>query len=530
MADVKRYWYLFAIGTLVFALAIAWWFLRYKTPRLPPLDIPGLEKVEQVESDYGHIKAIATVKYLGVTYDCSFTVNIDANGELILPTKDQALTPIVSEDESLEIWKDQIKLGALPIVLAVNRESDNIYLVGPRGGSLKPMVVKPGMVNLAIFDQDTVIRGQEGVRVKVLRAGREVDDAKLPLATRLGNDPGVVEVQDVQVFGIGGVGIFNIYTGKTEIKRGNNNILPVGRFVGNHTWFDKGVYLGSSDVGYCANGDTINILSSDRKEVVLKDLDPKMVEGNGCLPDGSLVALAGGKLVNVHKDGTTSDIDFQSASPVSVSGGLIVSGKTLYDVAQGKAFDAGVDFDYIAFGVAIQNSSGKLQAYRLAPEGPQTIWTKASHLAKNAKLVVVRQGIVFFDMGDRCTEYLDVRTGASGRALSALGKKDQLDIIEGDGLCFPNGSRIKQGVVCVTEDGKLLWGRTGEKPKRIGAYGVAVEDRTGRKTTYDISTGEEVTSWIWTNMNIASLDEAYFTLIVNGNHTIFVQRLIRPYK
>jgi len=522
---------LFVAGfVLLVALGLVWYFTRYVPPKVPELAIPGLETVSEVERDYSHVLLSATVKYLGNSYICSLDLKIGSDSKLILPTKDQVFTAIVSEEDGLELWRDNRKIGKLPIVFISDKNEDgSIYLVGPVGESLRPVFVKSGMVNLATFKYDTIIRGQEGVRIQVYKEIKQIDDGKLPMMVRLGDKIGRADIKDgLQVWGIGGTGVFNVYAGYTQLKKGQNEVMPVGRFTGSDAWFDKGRFLGASDVAYALSGEKINIIGEVQKEVAVPGIDTSLVEGDSVLADGNIVLGSNGTLVSLDKTGAIKDLGFVPSEKAMVSGNFIVSGENVFDTKTKKTYKVPDKYNFLADGVFVTSQNGKLLARSFVDGSLKTLWEKPCKIGDGSSISIISGSLVFLYKGDRCTEFFDVRTGKSGYDQGLLVEKPEIEIVQGEGLCFPSGLRIKNGIVCVNQKGKMVWGRAGENQKRFGAFGVWVSSKTTAvNTIYDVRNGNEIMYWEWPTIAPKIINAEYLCFVSGNDHTVFVKRTLK---
>lgn len=522
---------LFVTGfVLVIALGLVWYFARYVPPEIPELDIPGLETISEVERDYSHVLLSATVKYLGNSYVCSLDLKIGTNSRFILPTKDQVFTAVVSEEEGLELWRDNRKVGKLPIVFISDKNEDgSIYLVGPAGESLRPVFVKSGMVNLATFKYDTIIRGQEGVRVQIYKETKQIDDGKLPMMVRLGDKTGRADIKDgLQVWGIGGTGVFNVYAGYTQLKKGQNEVMPVGRFTGSDAWFDKGKFLGASYVAYTLSGEKVNIISEGQKEVTVPGISTSLVEGDPVLADGSIVLGSNGKLVSLDKTGAVRELGFAPSGKARISGNFVISGKDAFDTKTGRTYKVPDKYDFLVDGVFVNIQNGKLFARSFIDGSLKTIWEKPCKIDDGPSISIVSGSLVFLYRGDGCTEFFDVRTGKSGYDHGLLVEKPEVEVVQGEGLCFPSGLRIKNGIVCVNQKGKMVWGRAGENQKRFGAFGVWVSSKTTAvNTIYDVRNGNEIMYWEWPVIVPKLINAEYLCFVSGDDYTVFVKRTLK---
>jgi hypothetical protein len=284
-----------------------------------------------------------------------------------------------------------------------------------------------------------------------------------------------------------------------------------------------------SDVCYILQGDKIVILGQERAEAELTNVEIKGVEGDPITKDGKLVVKADGKYLIVSKDGKVSEIGFSTDLPVTVSGKVLISGKRAYDLAHGKEFVFDEKYWWIADGVLISQLGDELVGKMVTSDGIEEIWRVKldKPLKEDAKLSKVKSDIYFFRMGNNCTELINVSTGKCGKNIDLL-SFDILETIEGEGLSFPNGYRIKQNIVCTDENGKPLWARNGTKPGRVGATSVLVwDDKTNTNVIYDIINGNEVISWKGTGLSVKRLNNSHLVATVNANHLIFVQRVIK---
>lgn len=528
MAMRKSFLWLFVfVGVAI--IVVAWLALRYIPPEVPDnLAIPGVISYKETERNSQEILMEAKVSYLGTEYNARFALKLDAKGQIVLPGSDEVFTTVVAEEEGLELWRDTEKIGKLPIVFITGRNDAGIYRVGPPGTSLRPVSVRPGIQNLAVFHFDTEIQGIEGVSVTLFRDGRQFDAGKLPMITRLGGKQGIAKIDGVQVKGIGGTGVFSVFYSEHKLREGVNKILPTARFVGYTTWHDGGTFLGMSDVCYILQGDKVVILGQERAEAELTNVDLKGVEGDPITKDGRLVVKADGKYLIVSKDGKVSEIGFTTDLPVTVSGNMLVSGKRAFDLTNGKEFAFEEKYWWIADGVLLSQLGNELVGKTIASDGIQEKWRVklAKPLKEDAKISKVKNDVFFFRMGKSCTEFINVLTGKCGKNIDIL-TFDSLETIEGEGLAFPNGFRIKQNIVCADENGKPLWARNGTKPERVGATSVLVwDDKAMANVIYDIVNGNEVISWKGSGLSVKRLNKSHLAATVNVNHLIFVQRLI----
>lgn len=521
-------WLFVFIGVAI--IVVAWLALRYMPPKVPEnLDIPGIISYEETGRTNREVSINAKVSYLGAEYDANLTLKLDSNGQIVLPAEDEVFTTVVAEEESLELWRDTEKIGRLPIVFIANRNDASIYRVAPPGTSLRPISVRPGIQNLAVFHFDTEIQGMEGVTVKLFRDGKQFDSGKLPMITRLAGKEGVAKIDGVQIKGIGGTGVFSVFYDEHKLRVGTNKILPSARLLGYACWHESGTFLGMSDVCYILQGDKVTILGAQRAESELANVDIKGVVGDPVTKDGRLIIKTDGKYVLVSKDGKVDSINFSSDIPVSVSGNLIIADKRVYDLESRKEFLPNQKYWWVADGVFISQVGKDLIGISVGAEGMHEIWRLrlSKPLSTDAKLMRALNGIYYFRMGNSCSDYLDVSTGKCGKSVSLLGMK-ALDIFEGEDLSFPNGNKIKQNIVCTDEQGKPLWARIGTKPASFGATGVVVWDEKAQSTIiYDVTNGNEIASWKGTGILPKMLAESHFAATINKNHVIFIQRTIK---
>lgn len=525
----KSYLWLFVfIGVAI--IVVAWLAFRYISPKVPEnLEIPGVVSYEETGRTNREVSINAKVSYLGAEYDANLTLRLDSNGQIVLPAKDEVFTTVVAEEEGLELWRDTEKIGRLPLVFIANRNDTSIYRVAPPGTSLRPISVRPGIQNLAVFHFDTEIQGMEGVTVKLFRDGKQFDSGKLPMITRLAGKEGVAKIDGVQIRGIGGTGVFSVFYDEHKLRVGTNKILPTARLLGYTCWHESGFFLGMSDVCYILQGDKVAILGAQRAESELANVDTKGVVGDPVTKDGKLVIKTDGKYILVSKDGKVDPINFSSDMPVSVSGNLIIADKRVYDIESKKELTFNQKYLWVADGVFISQVGVNLIGTLVGAEGMREIWRLrlTKPLSTDAKLLKASNGIYYFRMGNTCSEYLEVSTGKCGKNITLLGM-NALDVFDGEDLSFPNGNKIKQSIVCTDLQGKPLWARMGTKPASFGATGVIVWDEKAQSTIiYDVTNGNEIASWKGAGIQPKMLDQSHFAIIVNENHVIYVQRTIK---
>ncbi|HQH49693.1 MAG TPA: hypothetical protein PLM45_07510, partial [Caldisericia bacterium] len=92
----------------------------------------------------------------------------------------------------------------------------------------------------------------------------------------------------------------------------------------------------------------------------------------------------------------------------------------------------------------------------------------------------------------------------------------------------PSGLRIKNGIVCVNQKGKMVWGRAVENQKRFGAFGVWVNSKTTAvNTIYDVRNGNEIMYWEWPTIVPKIINAEYLCFVSGNDHTVFVKRTLK---
>jgi len=530
---MKKWLWVSCSVIVIIGVIVTWIFLRWRPAEIPKdLYIPGLESLREVDRSYEHIDFIAKIKHLGITYDCALELKIDQNNQLVLPTTDEAFTVVVSDEKDLELWRDDRKVGNVPIVFIALRHDPGFYRVGPPGSSQRPIVVSPNMVNLVSYVYDTVIKSPESIKIKVLKSGKEIASGEIPLNLKVGDDEVKVIVDGVQVRGYAGTGAFQFFTGEFPIKKGIHSIVASGRIFGANLWHEDGVFLGT-DSGYGSlNEDKICfvgkdgmvvLLGNNRKEVRINDVRFDKLYGYPMINTPNVYVTSNDKLYIVNSKG-----DLSTKSDFQESSAWITPFYNLSPIpkSQMKPILANIN-KFMLEHLHIHYQQGCM--IYSSPKSNNSIYSVKFDLTETAVLHRLDDKIIYFTDGNKCTEFMNVETGYTGLDIKNLQNKGILDWIKGDGLIFPSGHRVRKGITCLDAQGRTLWVRSDGEIERIGAIGLKVTNKqTGEVSCYDVHDGQLLASWKSVDACMAFLDERYMVITINNNHTIFIQRTINP--
>jgi len=530
---MRKWFWIACVLILVVGVVVAWMVLRWRPLEIPKdLYIPGLESFTEVDRNYEHINIIAKIKHLGTTYNCALELKIDQNGQLVLPNNDESFTVVVSDESNLELWRDDRKIGNVPVVFIAPRHDPGFYRVGPPGSSQRPIAVSSNMVNLVTYVFDTVIKSPESVMVKVLKNDKEIASGRIPLNLKLGDGEAKAVIVGVQIRGYAGTGAFQFFTGDFPIKKGVNSIVAAGRILGADLWHEDGVFLGTNSgygdlnedkVCFIGKTDKIVLLGKNRKEVIVGNIQFDRLYGYPIKNTSSVYVSSSNKLQIVDTQAKlTLDSNFQEF-PAWIS-----PFQNLLPIPKRRMGPILADLNrFMLDQFHITYQEGHLKC--ISQQTRNLLYSVKFHLPETAVLQRYNNNVIFFTDGNRSTEFMDIKTGNTGSDLKNLQKKEVLDWITGDGLVYPSGHRIKKGIVCLDTQGRTLWARQDGRIERIDTLGIKVtNEKTGEVSCYDVRNGQLLASWKNVDADIPFLDERYMVISVQGNHTIFVQRTIKP--
>jgi len=477
------------------------WFIFADRPIAPPeIRIPGFQSMEMVSSDQRGADFMVTVQHLGMEYFCGLHIALSANSEWVLPLSDELFTVVVSDEKGLELTSNNQLIGRVPVVFIAPVNNSRTYRVGGPGQSKKPIYVKSGVVNLASFDSNTLIRGVEGLRVKVFSDGIETASGRLPMAVNLEKIATLV-VDGLQTRTLTGKGLIQGYWGNQIIREGTNSILPQGRFTG----VDMVSFHGFPYA--IKNNEIILINTSENKmiryngetthEILLQDTIPQLNKINHIRKNGDVIFLSeDSELFSVSTEGMISKINHDlDTSNIFASGDFLIStGGKILNLETGKVGTFKNDYEFFHDEIGMTFENGTLSGWELSEDDEKNIWTLEANLSEEMKMTSVNDDVVFFTLGNICTMYLDVKQGLSSMTLDEFVLDGPLEWITNREMNFPGGEGIQPGIVVFDSSGEMAWSRPGGNIQRVGFNNVMITSDDEIRV-YDLGSGIETCSW-----------------------------------
>ncbi len=477
------------------------WFIFADRPIVPPeIRVPGFQSMEMISSDRRGADFTVVVQHLGMEYFCDLHIALSANSEWVLPLSDELFTVVVSDEKGLVLTSNNQLIGRVPVVFIAPINNSRTYRVGGPGQSKKPIYVKSGVVNLASFDSNTLIRGVEGLRVKVFSDGKETASGRLPMAVNLEKSATLV-VDGLQTRTLAGKGLIQGYWGNQIVREGTNSILPQGRFTG----IDMVSFQGFPYA--IKNNEVILINTTDNKmirfdgetthEILLQDSIPQLNKINHIRKNGDVIFLSEENvLYSVSTEGIVSKIKHDlDTSNIFASGDFLIStGGKILNLETGKTGTLKNNYKHFHDGIGIMFEDKTLSGWELSEDDEKNIWTLRADLSEEMKMIPVNDDVVFFTLGNVCTMYLDVKQGLSSLTLDEFVLDNPLEWITNREMNFPGGEGIKPGIVVFDSSGEMAWSRPGGNIQRVGYNNVMITSDDEIRV-YDLGSGIETCSW-----------------------------------
>ncbi len=486
---------------VILIIGVIWYISSDKMPSIPNLNIPGKQSVEVISTDNRGADLLVKIKHLGMDYDCNLHLALSKDRKWILPLSDELFTVVVADESGLELSSNNSVIGRVPVVFIAPVNSSRTYRVGGVGQSKKPIYVKAGSVNLVSFDSNTLIRGTDGIRVRVFDGEKELSEGRIPLAINL-EEQATLVIEDIQTRVLSGKGLIQGYWGAQDVRPGTNSIAPSGRFTGIDIQKFEGMFFGKTNnslVTYNEKTKQFTTFNGVNSHVIALDenLTPDRLGFNHVTELGEIIyKTESGKYVFITAEGkvevlnTTEGIDF-----TIITGDLLISDSG--NIFNFRTQDSGIirnKYDFFHDGIGLMYDGEFLTGYELSVNSEDFMW--ALQVDRPAtEMIHVKDDIVFFTDGKACTMYVDIRQGLSSMVLDEFVLDNPLEMIDNHDLNFPGREGINEGVLAFGADGEMAWSRPGGMyMERVGVNAVMVAG--GEEIhVYDIKTGIETCSW-----------------------------------
>ena len=472
--------------------------------------IPGFKSAVIVsESGFKQVWRVR-VADSGKESDCILTLNIDADGNIIYPEKDEVFTTVLIDDAGYELYGNSGKLGVLPGIF-ITKLDEKGFMAGKPGSEKRPVDISTGKVNTVNFEKDTVITGPEGLSVRVLVDRIEIATGKLPLNLTLGRSKAVVEIEEMFVSKKISSGLIHVFSGSQQVSPGTNQIKSSAQTVGSEVWFHKGDFVGFQDgICFVSENDKVFFKQNDKEMNYLTPLiDPS--RGVAMLDNQLFWVGRDGTLTKTSPDGKITGSDFYVTGRLELSGKYLIAGKKIVDSSLARI--NGIDYwDWTKDGCFLTLDSGKLKC-----SGKKN-WTLATDITANARLESIDGKRAFFSLDGRVTQEFEVETGyiSDPEGLMLTGSGD---------INFPDGVYVKDGVQTDT-NGKSIWNRKNWYLQRFGAVGVyASNSDTGEAEVIAHDTGMKALFWQGSNVKPLALTPNYCVFSLDG-YVVSVERTL----
>lgn len=488
------------VAIAIIAIGFLWHVSIFRPPELPPVHIPGMQSIEMISYDNRGGDFDVTIKYLGMEYECNLYIAISAEGKWILPREDEVFTVVVSDEKNLVLTANNKTIGRLPIVFISLIDNSKTYRMGAPNQSKKPIFVSEGSVNLAHVDSNTLIRGAEGLRVKVFEEGVEIASGRLPLAVNIQNLC-VLAIEGLQTRALSGKGLIQGYWGIRDIYEGTYSVYPSGRFTGVDLIKLEGYILASTDnhmVLVSKTFDSITLWDGESTHrIELDDITVRPGRFAHITPDGSLVFTSvDDRLFIADKEGIIKEL-FWSAEPsdIKISGDILISGDgSLFNPITGEEGNLNIYFDFIHGGCGMRIEDNELTGWKLSTENIERVWSVDAVDMEGAEMTTVSSDIIYFTDGNLCTQFLNVTNGFTSEVPDIFAEPAPLEWINDRVLNFPGGEGIDEGILAFDADDEMVWSRPGGHLSQVGHQAVMVT--SGDEIhVYDLGTGIETCSW-----------------------------------
>jgi hypothetical protein len=473
--------------------------------------IPGFKSAKLVYGDKFDKIYDITVVDGGRELHCKLNLKVDANGNLILPGKDEIFTTVLSEQSNLTLSDDSGKLGQIPGVFITKVDSKQNFHVWSPGKNEVPVDIETGKINNLSLNLDTIIKGSEGMAVSVTSNGSEIASGKLPLKLSLGKTKATATIDGLFVSQMLSSGLFHVFNGSQPVSAGTNTIKPIAQTVGNSIWFHKGEFVSLQD-GVCVVADNGKVFyKKDKNDVSVEtpDIDPS--KGAVILGDVSLfwVNLSGTVMTN-QTGKTAIPTSLRASRPLDKSGDYLIVDGHAYDVAL-KPFNPLPGWQWSVDGCFMKMDKGFLVCTG------KSSWKAKAQIPIGSNCQISSKGKAFFSFGSKVSKPFELTTGQT----------EDIDgiVLEGTGeMNFPDGTSVKDNIQ-TNIDGKSIWRRIGWTLEKKGTSGVlCFNKKTGELELINADNGLKILFWNDEDIIIDYLDVDWLVFSLNG-YTICVKRL-----
>jgi len=485
----------------IIAIGFLWYMSIYRPPYLPSLQIPGMQSIDMVSYDNRGAHFDVTVKHLDMEYVCNLYIALSAEDKWVLTDEDEVFTVVISDERNLDLTANNKMIGRVPIVFISPISNSRTYRIGAPNQSKKPVSVAEGSVNLVSPDSNTLIRGAEGLRVKLFENRDEIASGMLPLAVSIENRC-VLSIDGLQTRALSGKGLIQGYWGIRDIYEGTYSVYPSGRFTGVDLVKLEGCTIAKRDDLMALVSKTFDAIDLWNGESTHRiDLGDITVRPGGfahIASDGSLAfSSTDRQLFMADSDGKIEKLQWEAEpSEIVTSGDILISDDgsvlNLISEEQGK-LERNYDFYHAGLGMSIEDNT--LTGWRLTVNGEEKVWSIEASNMNNAEMNIVSSDIVYFTNDGRCTQFINVGSGFTSEVPEIFEESTPLVWVDAHELSFPGGEGVENDVVAFDGDDNLVWRRPGgHYLSRVGHRAVMVvgDDEI---YVYDLRTGIEACSW-----------------------------------
>lgn len=496
------------IAVIITGLSI---FLLTK-PTLPQEfpTIPGFKSAKLVSGDSFDKVYDITIIENGRELHCKLNLKVDAQGNLIVPGKDEIFTTVLSDQTGLILSNDSGKLGEIPGIFIIKVESKQNFHVTKPGKDPMPVEIQPGKVNNLSQDFDTLIKGPEGLAISVISNGSEIASGKLPLKLSLGETKATATVDGLFVSQMLSSGLFHIFNGSQPISVGINTVKPIAQTVGNSIWFHKGEFVSLQD-GVCVVADGSRVFYKLNKDEVYSDTpDIDTKKGAVILGQNLFWVDLSGRVMATNKDGSSRTTPLKTGKPLAKTGQYLIIDGQAYD-SDLKAFNPLPGWQWTVDGYFMKMEKGFLVC------SGKSSWKAKAEIPADSTCQIFSKGKAFFSFDGKVTKPFELATGQT----------EDIDgiVLEGTGeMNFPDGTSVKDNIQ-TNVDGKSIWRRIGWTLEKKGTSGVlCFNKKTGELELINADNGLKILFWNDEDIIIDYLDVDWLVFSLNG-YTICVKRL-----
>lgn len=500
------------IAVVIGLMALATFIILQVRPNGIPdqlKSIPGFAGATKVSQNSFDLVFDVAIKDKTETL-CRLNLKIDAQGNPILPQKDETFTVIITEPSIYNLSDLSGNRGSLPGVFITKIDSSETWSLTASGKDPVPVTIEPGKINYPDLSRNSAITGPKGLPITVESEGIEIASGRLPLSLNLVKPNAIATVGKAYVSHMLSSGLMHIYLGSQPVSKGSNVFRPAAQAVGSSIWFTEGNFVGfDGRTSFVEQNQKLYFKIGDKEQSVdTKGINPNLgafendgfvywVDSQGFINKTSVAN-------NSVKTNATTD------KPILRSGQHVIAGSKVYDMSMTLA-NPMQNWRWTAQGWFLKIDDGYLTA------SGKSSWKRKTAIPKDAQLMLHSGTMAYFEINGKVSQLFDLENGQAENL-------EEISLQRIGEIGFPDGVYVKDSVQ--HSDGKSFWSRKGWKLEKFGAFGVLCHNPdTGEKELISHENGLKALFWSQSDCRVHYLDKNNLVFGI-GNTVFSVRRII----